>query len=93
MKIIKDIKNDLMARREVEYGAESDKNPSFAEVLKKVSEHFKIPEDQIMVEQIDGAYGSKKFKIKAAIYESKEAKDDAFKRLTKPKKTAAAPAA
>jgi len=94
MKNLKDTHNDLMGRREIEFSMTSEKNPGYSEISKKVSEHFKVAEDQIMVEQVRGAYGSKNFKIKASIYGSKEAKDDAFKRLTKQKKVApgAAPA-
>ena len=93
MKIQKDIKNELMQRREVEFVLESSKNPSFAEISKLVSEHFKAPEEAIMVEDINGKFGRNTFLINVAIYDSKELKDDSFKRLTKPKKAAAAPAA
>jgi len=93
MQIKKDIKNDLMQRRELQISIESDKNPGFAEATKLIADNFKVNEDQIMVENILGNYGSKTFLIKAEIYQSKELKDDAVKRLIKPKKIAAAPAA
>jgi ribosomal protein S24E len=90
METKKDIKNDLMQRREIECILESSKNPSFEEVSKLVSEQFKAPEENIMVENIKGKFGRKTFLIKACIYGSKELKDESFKRLTKPKKIAAA---
>jgi ribosomal protein S24E len=94
MKIQKDIKNDLMNRREIQFILESSKNPSFAEISKLVSEHFKAPEENIMVENVKGKFGANTFLIKASVYDSKELKDESFKRLTKFKKTTAvAPAA
>jgi ribosomal protein S24E len=93
MKIQKQIKNDLMNRTEIEFVLESSKNPSFSEVAKLISEHFKSPEENIMVEKIGGKFGRKTFLIKASVYDTKELKDEAFKRLTKSKKVAAAPAA
>lgn len=95
--IKKDEKNELMNRRELQLVIESAKNPSFAEASKLVSEHFKSPEENIMVENVKGKFGRDTFLIKASIYDTKELKEAAFKRLTKQKKAApaegAAPAA
>ena len=95
MKVKKDFKNDLMKRREVEVLVTESKTPSFAEMSKKLSEHFKAPEENIMVEKVGGKFGRDTFLIKAGIYDTKELKDESFKRLTKQKKAApgAAPAA
>jgi ribosomal protein S24E len=86
MKVKKDFKNELMQRREVHLVGEFDKNPSFAEVSKIVADQFKANEEDIMVENINGKFGRKTFLIKASIYDSKELKEAAVKRLTKPKK-------
>ncbi|MBM3247224.1 hypothetical protein FJZ17_01630 [Candidatus Pacearchaeota archaeon] len=88
MKIKKDFNNQLAKRREVEFILESDKNPSFDEMVKKVAEHFKANEEQVLVENIKGAFGSKEFLIVASIYESKELKDKAQARMIKVKKVA-----
>jgi len=88
MEIKKDIKNELLGRRELQGLLVSEATPSFAEISKQLSEKFKSPEDQIMVENVKGKYGRKTFLIKASIYESKELKDEAVKRLIKPKKGA-----
>jgi len=93
MQVKKDIKNDLLQRREVQVSIDLEKTPSFAEAGKLVSEQFKSGEEQIMVENVKGNYGSKTFLIKASIYQTKELKDEAVKRLIKPKKVAAAPSA
>ena len=68
MKILKDIKNDLMNRKEFHVEIDSDKTPSFAEAAKLVAEHFKASEDNVMVENVKGSFGMKKFIIKASIY-------------------------
>ena len=89
----KDKRNELMKRREAELIKEAEKTPSFAEALKIMAEEFKAPEENIMIENVKGGFGKKTFLIKAGIYDTKELKEEAVKRLTKPKKAAAAPAA
>jgi len=92
MKVKKDFKNELFNRREVEIIVKLEKTPSFADAAKKIAEHFKASEEHIMVEKIAGKFGRDTFLIKASIYDTKELKEAAVKRLTKQKK-AAAPAA
>jgi len=89
METKKDFKNELMNRRELSLIVDSVKNPSFAEMSKVISEEFKCPEENIMVENVKGKFGSQTFLVKASIYTSKELKDESFKRLTKAKKEAA----
>jgi len=93
MEIKKDTKNELMKRREISLVIEAPKNPSYAEASKMIADHFKTNEENIMVEKVEGGFGRSNFLIEASIYESKELKEEAFKRLIKQKKTAAAPAA
>jgi ribosomal protein S24E len=88
METKKDIKNTLLKRREIQIVSEFDKTPSFAETSKMLADEFKASEDQIMVETIKGKFGRKTFLISASIYETKELKDEAVKRLTKAKKEA-----
>ncbi|MDP1729310.1 MAG: hypothetical protein Q8L27_03860 [archaeon] len=92
MEIKKDIKNDLMNRREIDFVLVSDKNPSFADASKLIADHFKVAEDNIMVENVRGKFGRDSFLISASIYDSKELKEEAVKRLIKQKKEVAAPA-
>ncbi len=86
MEIKKEIKNDLMNRKEIVVEMESAKTPSYVEATKLIAEHFKTTEDCVMVEQIKGVFGRTKFAVKASIYTSKELKDDSYNRLTKKKK-------
>lgn len=86
MEIKKDIRNDLMQRRQVQVILESEKNPTYADCAKMLADNFKGSEDAVMVEQIKGTFGKNTFIITASIYDSKELKEEAFKRLTKTKK-------
>ena len=89
----KETRNELMKRKEISLIRESAKNPTFAEASKMISDECKAAEDCIMVENIKGKFGRNTFLIKASVYDSKELKDEAFKRLTKPKKAAPGAAA
>lgn len=90
MEVKKDIKNDLLNRREVSVLVETDKNPGFAEGAKLIADQFKADEENIMVENVNGKFGRNNFLITASIYTTKELKEEAVKRLTKPKKQAVA---
>lgn len=89
MEIKKDIKNDLMKRRELKFVVEASKNPSFEEMSKLTADHFKSNEDQILVERIKGRFGKGTFLIDVSIYDTKELKEEAKKRQTKIKKVVA----
>ena len=90
METKKDFKNSLLQRREIVFALESDKNPSFPEMTKKIAEDFKAAEDCILIEGINGAYGSKSFVISASIYDSKEQRDKSKAAVTKAKALKAA---
>lgn len=75
MKILKDFKNDLLNRREIDTIIQAEKTPSYAEISKKLSDHFKSQEENIVINRVKGAFGSRNFSVLASIYESKEAKD------------------
>ena len=89
MKIQKDKKNELMQRREILMQVEMEKTPSNLESCKLVADEFKSNEENVMIEQVKGTFGKKTFLIKASIYNTKELKEEAVKRLTKVKKVAA----
>ena len=72
MEIKKDFKNELLKRQELVIVVEAEKNPSFDEIRKKISEKFSKPEEVIDVCNIKGSFGSKEFTIEAHIYESKD---------------------
>ena len=86
IEIKKDIKNEMLSRREVQVIVEAEKTPSFAEASKLIAGQFKAPEENIMIERVNGKFGRKTFMISGSIYDTKESREEAFKRLTKPKK-------
>ena len=89
MRVLSEFRNELFKRNEVSYNLDSEKNPSFDEVRKKISEKEKKPEENIDVDNIKGSFGSHTFKIKAYIYDSKELKDKAVQKTQKQRKAEA----
>jgi len=73
--IVKDFKNTLLKRREVEASVDSVKNPGFDIVRKDIAEHYKVAEDLILINNIRGNFGSHNFFIDAFIYNSVEDKN------------------
>jgi ribosomal protein S24E len=83
MKIKSEIKNELFNRQEFVLEVESEINPGFEEMRKKISEKLKKPEEVIEVYNIKGSFGSKTFEIYAHVYDSNE---DLEKSVQKTKK-------
>ncbi len=75
MKVLTDIKNPLLKRREVKLVVDSIGNPGFASAMKLVSEQFKAKEEAIVVNNVKGKFGRDTFLIDAMVYDSKEDKD------------------
>ncbi len=75
MKVVKEVKNDLLKRKEVQILVESSGNPGLASSLKTVADKFKVSEDLVAVKQLKGKFGRDTFLIKANIYETKQNKD------------------
>ena len=72
MEINQDFRNELFKRQEVLVNITSEKNPSFTEMKKQISEEFSKPEENIEVFSIKGRFGNNQFTIKSYIYDSKE---------------------
>ncbi len=72
MQIIENIRNELLKRNEITALVESEKNPGFDEMEKRVSEQVGKSGENIEVFNIKGSFGSKEFKISANVYDSKE---------------------
>jgi ribosomal protein S24E len=64
--------NLLFQRKEIEGTLLSEAAPSKVEVTKMLAEKYSSPEDTIIVETIEGRFGSQEFIIVAKIYKSKE---------------------
>ena len=86
--ILEHKKNPLLKREEIKILMFSEKNPSYAEAGKFVSEKFKKSEDDIAIKRVKGKFGRKSFLVEANIYHSKEDKE-AIEPKKKVKKEAA----
>jgi len=87
MDIKSDIRNELFKRNEIEAEIEAEKNPSFDEVRKMISESTKKPEEAIDAYGVKGSFGINKFTINAYVYDSKEDLEKA-KQLTQKQRKA-----
>ncbi len=70
--ILRDVKNSLLKRREIEILIESEKNPGFKNAKDFVSEKFKVPRENIVMNHIKGEFGKHEFWIDVFIYDSKK---------------------
>ena len=83
MNITKETENKLLKRKEISFIIESEKNPNFSEMKKKISEKFSKPEESIDVYGINGKFGRKTFLVKAYVYDSQEAFEKAIQKSGK----------
>lgn len=72
--MIKDFRNEMLKRREVEMVIESVGNPGVVGASQQVAKHFKTEEENIALKSVKGSFGSRKFDVVANIYDSVEAK-------------------
>jgi len=70
MEIKKDFKNELFGRQELVFEMRSEKNPSFDEVRKMISDKISKPEENIYVKKILGSFGNDNFEIEVQVYDS-----------------------
>ena len=75
MEVVKDFKNSLLNRREVEAVMESDGNPGFSGVSKAIVDELKADESLIVVKNVYSNFGSNEFTISAFVYGSIEDKE------------------
>ena len=75
MEIIKDLKNDLLKRREVKLLIKSDKTPGFTVALDKIAEKFNVNKDFVFVNTVKSKFGRDTFLVDAFVYHSAEDKE------------------
>jgi ribosomal protein S24E len=75
IKDIKETKNLVFERREVEGTALSEITPSNKEAAALLAKKLSISEDSIKIKGVYGKFGTKEFHIKANVYKSKEEKN------------------
>ncbi len=75
MKVITDLKNDLLNRREVVFVMESGSNPGVSGVNKAMVDKYKAHEENIAVKKITSNFGKKEFTVEAFVYNTKKDKE------------------
>lgn len=72
MESIKNVRNELLKRQEVECVVTAEKNPSFDEMRKLLAEKFASPEENITVLGVKGQFGKNKFLVRSHLYDKRE---------------------
>ncbi len=75
MKIVKEIHNVLLHRKEVLILKDFESNPGIVKATEFVAEHYKVSLDCIVILAIRGGFGSSSFSIEARVYDSLEHKN------------------
>lgn len=82
LKNIKETKNLVFDRKEVEATIVSESSPSNKEAAALISKKLSVPEEAVKIKGIYGRFGIKEFKVKANVYKSGEGKSN-IERKTK----------
>lgn len=72
MKIIAEVKNILLHRKEVILMKEFISNPGISTTKQVVAEHYKTTPECVVILGIHGGFGTSVFKIEARVYDSAE---------------------
>jgi ribosomal protein S24E len=72
METVKDIRNDLMKRREINMLVSSESNPGFEKMKNELALKFNITKENIVMNNIYSKFGSGDFLVEALIYDSIE---------------------
>ncbi len=70
MNIVKEFKNNLLKRKEVEIIGSYESNPGFEKTKHDIATHFKISGELIVIKNVKSSFGSNEFLINAFIYNS-----------------------
>lgn len=69
MEILQNKKNNLMHREEIIVTLHSDITPSKIQIIERISEQMKKSPENIVVEKIQGSYGTRNVKVYAKVYD------------------------
>ncbi|MEK6928946.1 MAG: hypothetical protein AABW65_03260 [Nanoarchaeota archaeon] len=72
---MKDIRNNLLKRKEIQFKINSNSNPGFSNSLKIIAEKFKAKEENIVIKAVRNKFGENNFLIDAFIYDSVQDKE------------------
>ncbi len=87
MELVRDFKNTLLKRREIQFVVKSDANPGFGGAKKAIVEWLKAPEEQIVVKFVRNNFGANDFLIEAFVYDSAADKTRTEPKIKLKKKT------
>ena len=87
--IVKEKKNPIFDRREIEINALLSVSPKIKEAEEKNGKEFSANPENVKIKKIKGRFGSTNFIITANIYTSKEEKDKIETKIKTPKKKVA----
>jgi ribosomal protein S24E len=74
MKVISEVKNKLLERKEVVASLENNSSPTRIFFAEKLAEHFSTPIEQVVVNHITNNFGSKTFMVDSFVYDNIDAK-------------------
>ncbi|MGY4883955.1 MAG: hypothetical protein ACP5NZ_00045 [Nanobdellota archaeon] len=75
LKDIKETKNLVFERKEVEGRILADKAPTNKEAAELLAKKLSVHEETIKIKGVYGKFGAKEFQVKANVYKSKEEKN------------------
>tara|TARA_Y100000310_G_C20659652_1_gene803993 strand:- start:268 stop:534 length:267 start_codon:yes stop_codon:yes gene_type:complete len=86
MNVIKEFKNDLLKRKELEVSGDYDSNPGYERVKEDLSKELKVDAGNISIKRLVNEFGSNEFVIELFIYDSAEDMEKIEKRNKKKEK-------
>ena len=75
MNTVKDVKNDLLNRREIKIIIEADSNPGNAKAVQIIADEFKSSPENIVIKTLKSKFGRNTFLLDAFIYNSAKDKE------------------
>ena len=84
--IIKEKKNPIFNRREIEVNAVFEISPKIKDAEELIGKKFSADSENVKIKKIKGRFGSNTFVITANIYNSKEDKDKIETKIKTPRK-------
>ncbi len=84
--ILKEKKNPVFDRKEIEVNVKMDVSPKIKEAEELIGKEFSANPENVKIKKVKGRFGSNSFIITANIYSSKEEKDKVETKIKTPKK-------
>jgi len=91
LKILKETPNQIFKRKEIIFEVESNIAPSREEIRKNLAKKISKDENTIIIKEIRGNFGSKRFNIISRVYDSREELEDIEAKIERKNPTIKAP--